>query len=140
MFLPFIGIAFFHSAKVIILSLRFKSLKCLIAVPKFIISQNLEFTFLLQFQVSESEEEALDEVDDDVDEEHEHEPEAPLQTESVKKPAEVYVPPKESERQLSKKELKKKELEELDAVLAELGISGQDDSRGNLAFHYVLAF
>lgn len=43
---------------------------------------------------------------------------------------------KETERQLSKKELKKKELAELEAVLAELGIpkkvtNGQDDSRGN---------
>lgn len=46
--------------------------------------------------------------------------------------------PKDTERQLSKKELKKKGLEELDAVLAELGYpnrdtSGQDDARGNLA-------
>lgn len=62
-----------------------------------------------------------------------------MQTESVKKPAEAPAPPKESERQLSKKELKKKEIEELDAVLAELGISGQDDSRGNIASLYVLA-
>jgi hypothetical protein len=46
--------------------------------------------------------------------------------------------PKDTERQLSKKELKKKGLEELDAVLAELGYtnredSGRDDTRGNLA-------
>lgn len=44
---------------------------------------------------------------------------------------------KETERQLSKKELKKKELAELEAVLAELGInksetSGQEDSQGKL--------
>ena len=47
--------------------------------------------------------------------------------------------PKDAERQLSKKELKKKELEELDAVLAEFGLtnretSGQDDTHGNVAF------
>jgi hypothetical protein len=35
-------------------------------------------------------------------------------------------PAKDTERQLSKKELKKKELAELDAVLAELGLSGNN--------------
>jgi len=53
------------------------------------------------------------------------------------KPAEPSVVTKEAERQLSKKELKKKGLEELEAVLAELGYSskepsGQDDSHGNV--------
>lgn len=48
---------------------------------------------------------------------------------------EAIVAPKDTERQLSKKELKKKGLEELDAVLAELGYakkdtSGQDESDG----------
>lgn len=50
----------------------------------------------------------------------------------VEKPVEA---PKETDRQLSKKELKKKELAELEAVLAELGFptseaSGQEGSRG----------
>ncbi|CAN6699501.1 unnamed protein product [Malus baccata var. baccata] len=84
---------------------------------------------------SESEEEGLDEVDD-VDEEHENELEASVETEPVKKLPEPSPAPKETERQLSKKELKKKGLEELEAVLAELGYptktetSGQDDSNG----------
>lgn len=58
-----------------------------------------------------------------------------METETVKKPPEASSAPKDTERQLSKKELKKKGLEELEAVLAELGLgksetSGQDDSRG----------
>ena len=53
----------------------------------------------------------------------------------VEKPVEA---PKDTDRQLSKKELKKKELAELEAVLAELGYptseaSGQEGSRGE---HY----
>ncbi|KAG9160716.1 hypothetical protein Leryth_022301 [Lithospermum erythrorhizon] len=84
---------------------------------------------------SESEEEGLDEVDDEGDHEHEQDPEPEAEPEPVtpvaKKPAEVVVP-KESERQLSKKELKKKELEELDAMLAEFALKteGQGDSQG----------
>lgn len=91
------------------------------------------------FQVSESEEEGLDEIDD-VDEEHENELETPVETEPHKKPPEASPAPKDTERQLSKKELKKKGLEELEAVLAELGYgaksetSGQDDSSGNIAY------
>ncbi|KAJ4837596.1 hypothetical protein Tsubulata_009702, partial [Turnera subulata] len=85
---------------------------------------------------SESEEEGLDEIDDDVEEEHEneHEPEAATEVKPVvQKPVEAPLPHKEADRQLSKKELKKKELEELDAVLAELGYAkpettGQEDS------------
>ncbi|KAG9140817.1 hypothetical protein Leryth_022547 [Lithospermum erythrorhizon] len=83
---------------------------------------------------SESEEEGLDEVDDEEEHEHEQDPEPEGEPELVipvaKKPAEV-VAPKESERQLSKKELKKKELEELDAMLAEFGLKpeGQGDSQ-----------
>lgn len=51
-------------------------------------------------------------------------------------PPESSLGTKETERQLSKKELKKKGLEELEAVLAELGYaprepSSQDDSHGN---------
>ena len=61
----------------------------------------------------------------------------PLEVEPVlKKPPEPSPATKETERQLSKKELKKKGLEELEAVLAELGLqtepSGQDDSHGNM--------
>jgi len=53
----------------------------------------------------------------------------------VKNAAAPPAPPKDTERQLSKKELKKKELAELDAVLAELGLgtsnnSTQDESNG----------
>ncbi|XVF49238.1 hypothetical protein PTKIN_Ptkin03bG0252600 [Pterospermum kingtungense] len=85
---------------------------------------------------SESEEEGLDEVDDDdVEEEHENEAEAQVEVHPiVNKPPEAST--KETERQLSKKELKKKGLEELDAVLAELGYTKEetsgpnDDSRG----------
>ncbi|CAK9136570.1 unnamed protein product [Ilex paraguariensis] len=78
---------------------------------------------------SESEEDLLDEGDDDVEEEHDDEPEAPEQPEPVvKKPVEVSNAPKETERQLSKKERKKKELAELDAILANFGVSQKDTS------------
>ncbi|XP_050364691.1 uncharacterized protein LOC126783290 [Argentina anserina] len=82
---------------------------------------------------SESEEDILDEGDED---EEEHEPEAPVHPEPVvKKPAEVPAPPKEAEKQLSKKEKKKKELAELEALLADFGVTqketdSQDESRG----------
>ncbi|KAF5748631.1 DNA ligase 1-like [Tripterygium wilfordii] len=83
-------------------------------------------------QESESEEEGLDEVDDDIEEEHDDEPKAPAELEPlVKKPAEPPLVHKDTDRQLSKKELKKKKLEELEAVLAELGLqkeNGQDES------------
>jgi len=54
---------------------------------------------------------------------------------TVKNAAAPPAPPKDTERQLSKKELKKKELAELYAVLAELGLgtsnnSTQDESNG----------
>ncbi|XP_015572580.1 histone-lysine N-methyltransferase SETD1B isoform X1 [Ricinus communis] len=83
---------------------------------------------------SESEVEGLDEVDDDVEEDHEneHELEAPV---FIKKPPEESTR-KESERQLSKKELKKKGLQELDAVLAELGYNKQETSSQD-DFHVV---
>lgn len=87
------------------------------------------------FQESESEEEGIEEIDDDNEDEHEHEPEVPVEKEPViQKPPVASLPSKDTERQLSKKELKKKGLEELDAVLAELGLmesSGQDESQGN---------
>lgn len=81
-------------------------------------------------QESESEEDILDEIDDDFDEEHDHEPE-PV----VKKPVESPMVPRETERQLSKKERKKKELAELEALLADFGVTqgesnGHDESRG----------
>ena len=54
--------------------------------------------------------------------EHGHEVDIPSEPE-IKRSAPVPVHSKDTEKQLSKKELKKKELAELDAVLAELGIS-----------------
>ncbi|XP_012449968.1 uncharacterized protein LOC105772719 [Gossypium raimondii] len=86
---------------------------------------------------SESEEDGLDEVDDEVEEEHENEAETPVEVQPVTtKPPEASAVNKEAERQLSKKELKKKGLEELDAVLAELGYTkqqtgGSNDSHGD---------
>ena len=89
-------------------------------------------------QERESEEDILDEGDDEVEEEHDHEPEESLKPEhEVKKDTEVPLPPpKETERQLSKKERKKKELAELEALLADFGVApkqsndGQDESQG----------
>lgn len=94
--------------------------------------------FHILFQESESEEEGLDEVDEDVEEEHENETDTAVEVEPiVTKPPETPLAPKDTERQLSKKELKKKGLEELDALLAEMGLknetSGQDGSHGTLA-------
>ena len=43
---------------------------------------------------------------------------------AIKTVVALAAPPKDTERQLSKKEMKNKELAELDAVLAELGLSG----------------
>jgi hypothetical protein len=92
--------------------------------------------FFCGLQESESEEDILDEGDDDVEEEHDHEPEAVHPEPVVKKTPEVPLPPKETERQLSKKERKKKELAELEALLADFGVAqkdsnGQDESLGN---------
>lgn len=67
---------------------------------------------------------------------HETEPEVPVHPEpEVRKPHELSGAPKEAERQLSKKERKKKELAELDALLADFGVTpkendGQDESSG----------
>ncbi|TKY73231.1 hypothetical protein E2542_SST01982 [Spatholobus suberectus] len=85
---------------------------------------------------SESDEEGLDDVEDDAEDKHENDLEVPVDTKPVlEKPAQPSLDTKETERQLSKKELKKKGLEELEAVLAELGYtqrepSGHDDSHG----------
>ncbi|XLR04954.1 hypothetical protein HN51_059831 [Arachis hypogaea] len=90
-----------------------------------------------EYQESESdEEEGIYNVEDDAEEEHKNDAEVPTEAEAVvKKLPEPSLATKETERQLSKKELKKKGLEELEAVLAELGYTprestGQDDSHG----------
>jgi hypothetical protein len=84
-------------------------------------------------EIESEDEEHDDEAEDGAEDEAEQEVEA-ADLALKKAPA----APKETERQLSKKELKKKELAELDAVLAELGISEnpseavQDGSNGKL--------
>lgn len=90
-----------------------------------------------KFQESESEELLDEEGDDDVEEDHDHEAEVQEQPDPiVKKPVETSQAVKETERQLSKKERKKKELAELDAILADLGVTPtqkeQDESTGNI--------
>lgn len=88
----------------------------------------------IMLQESESEDDGIeiDVGDDDADaeEEPEHdEPEDAVPAEQeVEKPHPPLVQAKDTERQLSKKELKKKELAELDAVLAEFGISTNDNN------------
>ncbi|KAG6501223.1 hypothetical protein ZIOFF_041101 [Zingiber officinale] len=77
---------------------------------------------------SESEDDGLDMGDDDDVEEPENEPEAVGKEPTIEKPAPVSVPPKDAERQLSKKELKKKEMAELDALLHEMGIANKDSN------------
>ncbi|KAL0833663.1 hypothetical protein Bca101_085552 [Brassica carinata] len=88
---------------------------------------------LLMWQESESEEYILDEGDDDDDLEEEHETQVHPEAETeVKKAPEVPAPPKEPERQLSKKELKQKEQAEFDALLADFGVgpnNGQENSQ-----------
>lgn len=46
----------------------------------------------------------------------------------MKKPLEISSTPKESDKQLSKKERKKKELAELEALLADFGVSQKDNN------------
>ncbi|KAK6129705.1 hypothetical protein DH2020_036571 [Rehmannia glutinosa] len=76
---------------------------------------------------SESEDELLDEGDDDVEEEHDHEPDVQEQPQPMlEKPLEVSPAPKETERQLSKKERRKKELAELEAILADFGVNPKE--------------
>lgn len=94
------------------------------------------------YQESESEEEGVDDVDDDNEEEPEHEPDVLLQEKDpvIEKAAEV-VAPKDSERQLSKKELKKKELAELEEMLAQFGYNkpeDQDATHGNFCISVLL--
>ena len=82
-------------------------------------------------------------MEDDAEDEHENDTEVPVDTNPVhEKPPQPSLVSKETERQLSKKELKKKGLEELDAVLAELGYaqnepSGHKDSNGNIILSLV---
>ncbi|XP_042404914.1 T-cell defective protein 2-like [Zingiber officinale] len=66
--------------------------------------------------------------DDDDVEEPENEPEAVRKEPTIEKPTPVSAPPKDVERQLSKKELKKKEMAELDALLHEMGIANKDSN------------
>ncbi|RYR76587.1 hypothetical protein Ahy_A01g001172 [Arachis hypogaea] len=75
--------------------------------------------------LSDSEIEGLDDAED----EHENDLEVPVEPETVvKKPREPSLSTKETEEQLSKKELKKKELE---AVLAELGLQKEPGSQAD---------
>ncbi|MBA0633159.1 hypothetical protein Godav_001800, partial [Gossypium davidsonii] len=105
-----------------------------------------QFYFILNLQESESEEDILEGGDDDIEEDHDHEPESQVHPEPVlEKAPEVPPPPKEPERQLSKRERKKKELAELEALLADFGVTqkesnGQDESHGsfNLLFAYII--
>lgn len=85
-------------------------------------------------QECESEDEALDEGEEDAEEVPEQEHEAPAVDAAENKTSTTIPAPKDPERQLSKKELKKKGLEELDAILAELGLSGQEQSTGMYTF------
>ncbi|KAK8597933.1 hypothetical protein V6N13_095327 [Hibiscus sabdariffa] len=90
----------------------------------------------IDLEDSESEEDILDEGDD-VEEEHDHEPEVQVHPEPVQEKApEVPAPPKEAERQLSKKERKKKELAELEALLADFGVA-QNERDGHDESHEV---
>ncbi|KAH6757604.1 hypothetical protein C2S51_038752 [Perilla frutescens var. frutescens] len=76
---------------------------------------------------SESEDELLDEGDDDVEEEPDHEAEVQEHPEPiVETPVEASPAPKETERQLSKKERRKKELAELEAILADFGVNSKE--------------
>lgn len=93
--------------------------------------------------------EGLDDADDDAEDEQENENDLEVTEEAepvLRKPPEPPVVTKEAERQLSKKELKKKGLEELEAVLAELGYTrkeptGQeDDSNGNMVLSIIFMY
>ncbi|KAL1552455.1 neurofilament heavy polypeptide-like [Salvia divinorum] len=76
---------------------------------------------------SESEDELLDEGDDDVEEEPEHEMEVGEPSEPiVETQVEQSPAPRETERQLSKKERRKKELAELEAILADFGVNPKE--------------
>ena len=78
----------------------------------------------------ESEDDGLgeDDVDDGDDEVENEEETAPVVEIQKVEPSPPSLP-KETERQLSKKELKKQELAKLDAVLAELGLVADSKPR-----------
>ena len=91
-------------------------------------------------QESESEEDVLDEGDDDDDLEEEHETQVHPEAEpEVKKAPEVPAPPKEAERQLSKKERKQKEQAEFDALLADFGVAPKDSNGQGITLFCSLA-
>ncbi|XP_042444026.1 uncharacterized protein LOC122029143 [Zingiber officinale] len=66
--------------------------------------------------------------DDDDVEELENEPEVVRKEPTIEKPTPVSAPPKDAERQLSKKELKRKEMAKLDALLHEMVIANKDSN------------
>ncbi|XLR08964.1 hypothetical protein S83_036902, partial [Arachis hypogaea] len=89
------------------------------------------FMFSHLFAKSSGKQESYSEIEglDDAEDEHENDLEAPIEPETVvKKPREPSLSTKETEEQLSKKELKKKELE---AVLAELGLQKEPGSQAD---------
>jgi len=94
----------------------------------------------LGLQETESEDDLLDE-DEDV-EDNDHESEVPEHAEPVGQKIEASPAPKETERQLSKKERRKKELAELDSLLADFGVEqkekGPDDLPGNSSSHLLI--
>lgn len=80
---------------------------------------------------TESEDDLLDE-DEDVEEDNDHESEVPEHAEPVGQKIEASPAPKETERQLSKKERKKKELAELEALLADFGVEQKEKGPADL--------
>ncbi|KAJ6844481.1 uncharacterized protein M6B38_292805 [Iris pallida] len=94
-------------------------------------SRKKEIEAVIQEEVveeSESEDGLDDDDDVDIEEEHGQEIVDPIPGEPLeKRTPSVSSAPKDTDRQLSKKELKKKGIEELDAILAELGITGNND-------------
>ena len=94
-------------------------------------------------QESESEEDVLDEGDDDDDLEEEHETQVHPEAEpEVKKAPEVPAPPKEAERQLSKKERKQKEQAEFEALSSRFFGVAPNNGQGNCQgiYHTILLY
>ncbi|WMV42799.1 hypothetical protein MTR67_036184 [Solanum verrucosum] len=91
---------------------------------------------------TESEDDLLDE-DEDV-EDNDHESEVPEHADPVGQKIEASPAPKETERQLSKKERRKKELAELDSLLADFGVEqkekGPDDLPDSLNMSTFFSF
>lgn len=78
-------------------------------------------------QESESEDELLDAVDDDVEEEPYDETEV-QELPKLETHVEFSPAPKETERQLSRKERRKKDLPELDALIANFGVNPKENA------------